>query len=118
MHIIEIPTKLESYNSYIDKNRRNKFMANKYKQDIEREIMSYVVKLPKIEKPVHIDITWVETSKRRDPDNISSGKKWILDSLVKCGVLQNDTHKWVKGFTDSFEFGNESKIILRLSEVE
>ena len=43
---------------------------------------------------------WYEKDRRRDLDNIYSGKKFILDALVKCGVLQNDTQKWVIGLVD------------------
>lgn len=117
-HTVEIPMRLDAYNKYIDKNRRNKFMANKYKQDVESVLMYYLKVLPKIENPVRICITWVEENRRRDPDNVASAKKFIIDSLVKSGKLQNDTHKFVKGFTDDFEFAKESKIILKLVEVD
>lgn len=35
-------------------------------------------------------------------DNIAFAKKFILDALVKKGVLKDDGWKWVKGFTDEF----------------
>ena len=43
---------------------------------------------------------WHEKTKKRDADNIASAKKFILDALVKMGVLQDDSRKYVKGFYD------------------
>ena len=45
-----------------------------------------------------IGFDWIEPDKRRDMDNISAGKKFILDALVWAGVLQDDSWKCVVGF--------------------
>lgn len=34
--------------------------------------------------------SWHEAHRRRDPDNIIAGTKFVLDGLVKVGVLEND----------------------------
>ena len=39
---------------------------------------------------------------RRDKDNIAFAKKFIQDSLVHAGVLQNDGWKHIEHFTDDF----------------
>lgn len=118
IHTVKIPLKLDSLNDYIDKNRTNWNIGNNYKKSIQRTIMLYFRKLPKIEKPVKIHITWVEVKKNRDPDNIAFAKKFILDALVKAGKLPNDNHRWIKGFSDNFDFSKESEIILKIEEVE
>jgi Holliday junction resolvase RusA-like endonuclease len=41
-----------------------------------------------------------ERTKKRDADNIASAKKFILDALVKNGILADDSRKYVKGFCD------------------
>ncbi len=47
---------------------------------------------------------WVEKDRRRDPDNVSSaGRKFILDGLVKAGVLQGDGWAHVAGWSDAFD---------------
>jgi hypothetical protein len=38
-----------------------------------------------------------EANRKRDVDNVESAKKYLMDSLVKCGVLQGDSPKWVIG---------------------
>lgn len=34
--------------------------------------------------------TWYRKNKRNDPDNIQVGTKYILDSFVKNGIIEND----------------------------
>lgn len=49
---------------------------------------------------VVVHFEWHERTKKRDADNIASAKKFILDALVKNGVLVDDSRKYVKGFYD------------------
>lgn len=116
--IIEIPMKLPSLNEYINKCRYNKYVANNYKQKLEQEIGWYLVKLPKFKKPIRIDFVWVEENKRRDLDNVCFAKKFILDSLVKCGKLKDDNRRYVTAFTDNFKYGKTAKVILNIREIE
>jgi Holliday junction resolvase RusA-like endonuclease len=53
--------------------------------------------------PVNVHITWFCENRLRDPDNIASGKKAILDGLVSAGILRNDGWKEIKSFRDNFE---------------
>jgi len=56
-------------------------------------------------KRADIGIIWVEKDRRRDPDNIMAGKKFILDGLVKAGILKNDGWRQVGSFTEIVEVG-------------
>lgn len=57
---------------------------------------------------VYITFTWIEPNNKRDLDNVCFAKKFILDALVKCGVLTNDNRKHVTGFRDYFEVDKNS----------
>lgn len=114
----EIPMKLPSLNDYVRVCRTNKFMAYKYKADIEQEIGLYLIKMPKWDKPIKIHFTWVESRKNRDLDNICFAKKFILDAMVKYGKLHDDNRKCVTAFTDSFEYGDKNKVILEVEEIK
>ena len=116
-YIIEIPIKLPSLNDYTKACRGNKFGANNLKQKLEKQIGKYIAPLPLFDKPIRISFLWVEENKRRDYDNIAFSKKFILDSLQKNGKLPNDNRKWVKGFTDDFEYGETAKVIITIREV-
>jgi hypothetical protein len=43
---------------------------------------------------------WFEKDRRRDPDNVASAKKLVLDGLVAAGVLPRDGWSAVLGFSD------------------
>lgn len=114
----EIHMKLPSLNEYINACRSNRFQGGKMKKDLENDIGVYIAKLPRFEKPVKIHFHWVEGNKRRDLDNVAFAKKFILDSMVKNGKLKDDNRKFVTAFTDTFEYSNETKVILEITEGE
>lgn len=114
---VEIPFKLPSCNQYINECRRNRYAGAKMKKEIQEQIGIYIKQIPKIDKPVKINFTWVEDNKKRDLDGICFAKKFILDALVQAGVLADDNRKIVTNFTDSFEYADKSKVIVELEEI-
>lgn len=118
MDKVEIPMKLPSLNEYTRACRGNRYAGANMKSKIEQEISHYIISLPKYEKTVKIHFHWIEGNKKRDLDNICFAKKFILDAMVKCGILKNDNRKYVAGFEDSFEYGPETKVILEIEEME
>lgn len=115
---VEIPFKLPSCNQYINECRRNRYAGAKMKKEIQEQIGIYIKQIPKIDKPVKINFTWVEDNKKRDLDGICFAKKFILDALVQAGVLADDNRKIVTNFTDSFEYADKSKVIVELEETK
>ena len=114
---VTIPMKLPSLNEYIRVCRTNPFMANKFKQDMERDISVFLSRLPRFEHPVTIHFHWVEGSKRRDLDNVAFSKKFILDAMVKCGLLKDDNRNCVTAFTDTFAYDKEARVELEITEI-
>jgi Holliday junction resolvase RusA-like endonuclease len=115
---ITIPIKVVSLNEYIDACRSNRYAGAKMKADMQEQISWYVKKLPKQNKPVKITFTWYEKDQKRDLDNVCFAKKFILDSMVECGVLENDNRKWVTGFEDKFPNDRgEYKVEVEIEEV-
>jgi Holliday junction resolvase RusA-like endonuclease len=92
---------LTDLNTYINTERRNRFMGAKVKKDNTESVMWQTKKVkPITEYPVHIYITWYVKDQRKDPDNIAFAKKFILDALVENGILTNDGQKQISGFQD------------------
>lgn len=114
--ICEIKCKLPSLNDYIKECRANKYGAANFKRYNEAKIGWYISGLPKFDKPVKIHFHWVEENKRRDLDNICFAKKFILDAMVKMGKLADDNRKCVCGFTDTFAYDKEAKVVLTIEE--
>lgn len=114
--------KLPSLNEYIaackiHRGRWNK--GNDMKQEAQTAMLWYLRRLPKFTKPVKIKFIWVsERGDRRDLDNISFAKKFILDALQECGKLSNDNRKHVVGFTDEFMWGANYEVRLEIEEIE
>lgn len=114
--ICEIDLKLPSLNDYVDICRRNRYESANFKRSIENDISVFIRRLPKLKTPVFIRFCWVEKDMRRDADNIAFAKKFILDALVKCGKIPDDSRKYVKGFADSFIQGKRTKVIIEIEE--
>lgn len=47
--------------------------------------------------------TWFVPNWRKDPDNIAAGQKVIFDAMQKAGIIENDGHKQIAGFSHSFQ---------------
>ena len=118
MNRAEIKMKLPSLNDYIDACRTNRYVAAKMKRETEDAIIWFIKRLPKFQDPVVVHFVWVEADRKRDPDNIAFAKKFVFDALVKARKLKDDSQRYVKGFTDDFRHGKETKLILFIEEVE
>ena len=55
-----------------------------------------------MESPATIRFTWHVKNRKSDPDNIAFAKKYVLDGMVKAGIIPDDTHRYIKGFEDRF----------------
>lgn len=115
---IEMPIKLPSLNEYVNACRSNPYVGAKMKKDSEELIGWFIKKIAPFRNPVEVSFTWVEPNRRRDVDNIAFGKKFILDALVKNGVLEDDSQRYVRALSDSFKIGNDYMIILEIKEIE
>ena len=74
-----IDGRLPSLNEYINAERSNRYKGAKLKKD-----------------PINVSIRWYEKDSRRDADNVFFAVKFILDSLVSYGIIENDSQKYIK----------------------
>lgn len=104
---LTIPGILPGLNEYIDAERghKGKYKAASMKKQAQN-VIGFMIKTQlrgvKFTRPVVIHYLWIEPSRRRDKDNIAFAKKFIQDSLVEAGVLQNDGWANIEHFTDDF----------------
>jgi Holliday junction resolvase RusA-like endonuclease len=92
-HVLDfwLPGEFTQLNQYIRAERGNKFEAAGIKQAETLRTMAEVQDLPAVALyPVSVTFTWHRTDRRTDPDNIAFAAKYILDGLVKAGVLKDD----------------------------
>lgn len=117
----KIDTKLPSLNEYINACRRNAYSGGNFKKDTDMICSVFIrnARIPAIKKPVKIHFEWHESTQKRDLDNIAGyGHKTILDALVSCGCLKDDSPKYVKGFTDDFIKDKKSFCAVTITELE
>ena len=104
---LTIPGTLPGLNEYVDAERavKGKYKAAAMKKQAEN-VIGYMIKTQlrgvHFDRPVVIHYLWIEPSRRRDKDNIAFAKKFIQDSLVRQGVLENDGWNQIEHFTDDF----------------
>lgn len=115
--MIKIPHQLATLNDHDSANRTNKFLGAKLKQEQTELVALYARRHPKLDKPVFVEFEW-HYSGKHDLDNIAFGKKYVLDGLVKAGVLKNDDQKHVIGFNDQFEKVEKGKEAVHVNLVE
>lgn len=94
---IKIDYDLAKLNEHDNANRANKFGGAALKKRETNAVASQIVSPKKMEVPVIVTFNWLYSS-RHDFDNIRFAAKYVLDGLVKAGVLENDNQTWVKGF--------------------
>ncbi len=94
-------------NSYINSERRNRYIGAKIKKD-ETQIAEEAFRgLEPILVPCRAIFTWTMKNKRKDLDNVAFAKKFILDGAVKAGFLPSDNVKYVVGLEDKLKYGEE-----------
>ena len=94
MQKVIIKTKLDNWNSTINKSRTNRMYANQSKKAEMESIRQEISKLYKISKyPVKMVFKWHIKSAISDLDNKSV--KSILDQLQKSEIIENDNIKYI-----------------------
>ena len=92
-----IPFRLPGLNEVIGKNRSNPFAGASLKSRTDADIQWAIVGIRPVKAPCIVMMVFTEPNKRRDVDNVESAKKFVLDAMVKKGVLQGDGRKYVIG---------------------
>ena len=112
-----------SLNAYIDACRRNPRAGGRVKSASDDYVMvciSNQLRKVHIDKPVRVDFVYFCEDRKKDIDNIAGfAHKTIFDSLVKKGVLKNDSWNYVLGFTDTFYIDRKDpRTEVTITEVE
>ena len=99
----KIQGRMQALNDYTKANRGKKgiFLGNKYKQFQTNDVAEQIAldpNMPKFTKPVIVSFHWIEINKKRDPDNFIFAKKFLLDGMVKAGLIPKDGWSHIAGF--------------------
>jgi Holliday junction resolvase RusA-like endonuclease len=94
-----IPGQLPGMNEIIKAAKSHFGSYSKMKKDCSDLIICSLTSMGMNEKykcQVDVNITWHCANKRRDPDNIMAGTKFILDALQVSGVIKNDNWNGIR----------------------
>ncbi len=97
----EVPGRFPSLNDYL--RIRNRAQRAAMKRSLDHRV-AWAAKEAGI-RPVGrcmVRVTWVEQNRRRDLDNVRSGVKFVLDGLVKAGVIEDDDQRHVLDLDDAY----------------
>ena len=112
---IILPFQLPTLNDIINTARSNKYASaaqkKKYGRKIKHEILIQLDPIPHYDS-IDLEIIWVESPKKRDPDNIFVGAKFLLDSFVDVGIIDDDTRDQIKSITNKIEIEKSRKVIV------
>lgn len=125
-YTFKIQGRMQALNDYTKANRgkRGIFLGNRYKQFQTTEVSEQIAKdlnMPHFTKPVIISWHWIEINKKRDPDNFIFAKKFVLDGMVKAGLIARDGWSQIAGFGgETWESRPDSNggVIVTITEVE
>lgn len=116
---VKIPMRLPSLNEYTAKCRisRGTWNAgNDMKRKIQDSLFVFLLRIPQFKKPIRIHFLWHEKNKKRDLDNVSFAKKFILDAMQECGRIPNDNPRYILGFTDEAVYDGTYAVELFIEE--
>ena len=109
--------KLPSYTDVVNWRASQRGKQGRYaveKRAIEKRLRdAFLPQLAGLELPLRgryaFRFWWFEPHRRRDPDNIQIGAKFILDTLVRMGVLENDGAKVIGDISHTFRYPKKTK---------
>lgn len=115
----DIKTKLPTLNEYIGLGRANKYKQALIKNTFTDICGNYAIPIKnKIDKNkcYSLILNWEVTNNRSDPDNIYFGVKFILDGMVKRGILKNDGRKNIRNISNTIKTTKKFNLEVNLIE--
>jgi Holliday junction resolvase RusA-like endonuclease len=98
--------RMPGLNEYVRAERTSRYEAARIKREWTElaGIEAARQGLPPFDGPVEVSFLWVEPNRRRDLDNVAFAKKFVLDGLVRAGVIPDDSPRHVVGLSDRFAY--------------
>lgn len=101
--LIVIPGELCDLNTYIKAERGHRILAAKIKSEETQRVWAhaYGKKVPKdMQYPIIVEAVWFVKDEKKDQDNITFAKKFILDGMKQAGMIPDDSRKFVRVWRD------------------
>lgn len=119
--ILTIKGQLPGLNEYTRACRTHYILGANMKADAEQLITLFINNqhLEPVKGKYRVFITWYEPNNKRDSDNVYFAKKFILDALVKAGIVEGDSRKYVNEFRDVIKTDKENpRIVVEIETIK
>lgn len=97
-----IPGELPSMNEIVKASKAHHMAYANMKKDYTALAQMSAGNLPEM-KRVDVVVTWYCKNKRKDPDNVAAGSKFVLDGLVKAGKIPDDGWDEIRSLCHQFD---------------
>ena len=99
-----IPGTLPQLNDVVRVSKGHWHNYAKEKKKTEDTIIAYIKaqKIKPMDPPVWFHFSWISKDYKVDPDNMAFAKKYIIDALVRSGIISKDGRDTVAGWIDDF----------------
>lgn len=124
MNQFAIKTRLAGLNELIGANRVALYEGARLKQQMDAICKAAIMEgyaketCHSTTAPVRVSFEWHEKTRRRDPDNIFSAKKFILDAMQKTKLIVNDSQKYIVGLSDTLVIDDWEGVKVSIEEEE
>lgn len=113
---IRLDLEYPSLNEYIQAERSNRFKGAKLKKDYTEATQLMVARYRgAVKSKADIHFEW-HTSRRVDPDNLDFARKFILDGLVRAGVLIDDNQAYIGRLSSEVVKDKQGYVIVMIKE--
>lgn len=122
-HTLIVEGGFPSLNEFISACRTHPIKGNQMKRKSQNQIAFHIIQQlhgVHVHAPVILHYRYFEKNRKRDIDNVHSYfSKVLQDSLVECKILENDSQRYIHGFTAEFECDPQKpRIEIEIEEVD
>lgn len=105
-------------NAYIRAERGNRYQAAKLKREYTAaaQVIAQAAGVGVAHTPCAVRCVWHLADGRKDPDNVAFAVKFLLDGMVKAGVLPNDGQKQVWRIVHDFVRDGREGVSVELTQ--
>lgn len=116
--LLIVPGELPTMNEIVKVSKAHYGAYANMKRKYTNLVAGHAKGMPVIQR-ANLCITWYCKSRRKDPDNISTGIKFLLDGLVTAGVLENDGWAQIGEILHTFEIDKKNpRVEVEINAVE
>jgi len=113
---MRIEHKFTTLNQFINATRTNRYVSAKIKREETEIARLSLLGYPPLNTPVKLRFIWSCANKRTDLDNLVWARKFIIDGMVKAGVIENDSMRYIVGFEDVLVFSDKWSVEIEVYE--